>query len=377
MEPITRKEVFLNAMCADKPCALEPVSREEILLKRLVEAEANEGGGSGLPSGAKPNQYIVTDGDGNAKWEDRMVYQYKTVAELCPEQQLELIEEMDGLYHYWFSLNPAEVFEGALCNVTLDGKEYECIVHFFEDEYGGYWMAGNMGLAGMGEDTGEPFAVASYGDICLKNSGDHTLKVSAEVVEYKKLPSEAMENGSFVKVHESIYMTEEEASAYAGMIGGEYGRYMFLAWGNNMFTYVGRETQGGRAKLSLSDYLGRRYIVFRSDEGTYSFRDATCERFYLNVPGSESDTYSLRMRNEGPVIVSPNKEHSDGPTNIPAFRVESNSAYNDFNFEVLGNGEIKTRAMTVLSSTRGSKKTFKITVDDAGTISATEVVTDN
>lgn len=46
MEPITRKEVFLNAMCADKPCDLEPVSREEILLKRLVEAEAGEGGGS-------------------------------------------------------------------------------------------------------------------------------------------------------------------------------------------------------------------------------------------------------------------------------------------------------------------------------------------
>ena len=87
MEPITRKEVFLNALCADKSCGLEPVSREEILLKRLVEAEANEGGGSGLPSGSKPNQYIVTDGDGNAKWEDRMAYQYKTVAELCPEQQ--------------------------------------------------------------------------------------------------------------------------------------------------------------------------------------------------------------------------------------------------------------------------------------------------
>lgn len=46
MEPINRREVFLNALCADKSCGLEPVSREEILLKRLVEAEANEGGGS-------------------------------------------------------------------------------------------------------------------------------------------------------------------------------------------------------------------------------------------------------------------------------------------------------------------------------------------
>ena len=34
----------------------------------------NSGGGSGLPAGAKPNQHIVTDGEGNAKWEDKLAY---------------------------------------------------------------------------------------------------------------------------------------------------------------------------------------------------------------------------------------------------------------------------------------------------------------
>ncbi len=32
------------------------------------------GGGSGLPSGSSPNQYLVTDGDGNAKWEDKLCW---------------------------------------------------------------------------------------------------------------------------------------------------------------------------------------------------------------------------------------------------------------------------------------------------------------
>jgi hypothetical protein len=30
--------------------------------------------GSGLPAGSKPNQYIVTDGEGNAKWEDKLAW---------------------------------------------------------------------------------------------------------------------------------------------------------------------------------------------------------------------------------------------------------------------------------------------------------------
>ena len=30
------------------------------------------GAGGGLPSGGAPYQQLVTDGDGNAKWEDRL-----------------------------------------------------------------------------------------------------------------------------------------------------------------------------------------------------------------------------------------------------------------------------------------------------------------
>lgn len=37
-------------------------------------SESGSSGGSGLPSGSKPNQYIVTDGDGNAKWEDKLCW---------------------------------------------------------------------------------------------------------------------------------------------------------------------------------------------------------------------------------------------------------------------------------------------------------------
>ena len=42
-------------------------------------------------------------------------------------------------------------------------------------------------------------------------------------------------------------------------------------------------------------------------------------------------------------------------------------------FDVLGNGEAVAPALILYSSTANSTKKFRITVDDSGTISATEV----
>ena len=54
----------------------EPRTRNEKLLHRLVE-EVSSGG---LPEGGTPYHYLVTDGDGNAKWEDRLAYE--SIAEI-------------------------------------------------------------------------------------------------------------------------------------------------------------------------------------------------------------------------------------------------------------------------------------------------------
>lgn len=42
-------------------------------------------------------------------------------------------------------------------------------------------------------------------------------------------------------------------------------------------------------------------------------------------------------------------------------------------FDVLGNGEAVAPALILYSSTAGSTKKFRITVDDSGTLKATEV----
>ena len=63
LEPITRQEKIIAGQ------DLTPITRMEMFLKQF-----GGGGGSGLPTGAKAYQQLVTDGEGNAKWEDRLVY---------------------------------------------------------------------------------------------------------------------------------------------------------------------------------------------------------------------------------------------------------------------------------------------------------------
>ena len=62
LEPITRQEKIIAGQ------DLTPITRMEKFLKQFG------GGGSGLPTGGAPYQQLVTDGEGNAKWEDRLAY---------------------------------------------------------------------------------------------------------------------------------------------------------------------------------------------------------------------------------------------------------------------------------------------------------------
>lgn len=63
MNPVTRKEVFLDAICDGEPCTLEPASREEQVLKKL--AESMVGGGDIVNLYIKPGytEYMWKNAD--------------------------------------------------------------------------------------------------------------------------------------------------------------------------------------------------------------------------------------------------------------------------------------------------------------------------
>lgn len=50
MNPVTRREMFLDALCDGEVCGLEPVTREEMMLKELTENAGVSGEGGGVSS---------------------------------------------------------------------------------------------------------------------------------------------------------------------------------------------------------------------------------------------------------------------------------------------------------------------------------------
>jgi hypothetical protein len=219
MEPITRKEVFLNALCADKSCGLEPVSREEILLKRLVEAEASEGGGSGLPAGAKPNQYIVTDGEGNAKWEDKLCWIENTLVDVIPEDTISAkTGRATGVYV------DGEISVGDRLDVSWNGEIYSVVV--FEDN--GMMVCGNLSIAEMGDDTGEPFVMAFDGmgnaDVMVKESVTVTVSATCMKDVVHKIADEVLPTSAVLynTYFDATYI--EFGKAYAAFSNGAQWR---------------------------------------------------------------------------------------------------------------------------------------------------------
>lgn len=86
----------------------EPRTRNEKLLHRLVE-EVSSGG---LPEGGSPYQQLVTDGDGNTKWEEK----------LCYSESLTSVPYPDRPDSFWYkvsdSIPTGDVSIGTECTVS-------------------------------------------------------------------------------------------------------------------------------------------------------------------------------------------------------------------------------------------------------------------
>ena len=130
---------------------------------------------STVPSGSAPYKQLVTDGEGNVQWEDRLVYAVKA-NELIAEQTITTYES--GAYGYTAKLNGSlRLEEGKIYFVNFDGKDYECVAWFHPD-----WDAiciGNGSIIGADRGNSEPFVFDELdGNIYLDVEEPETHKVS-------------------------------------------------------------------------------------------------------------------------------------------------------------------------------------------------------
>ena len=328
---------------------------------------------STVPSGSTPYQQLVTDGSGNTQWEDRLAYSFEGNVTLCQKTSLKFLSEISGAYMYKLPSAIGLLEIGKQYTVVFDETEYLLVAQY---EY----AIGNLSIMGAGEDTGEPFLISlAEGIVHTKTSGEHTVQITTTGTIYHKIPFEYVQNGNVIRVHDSESMTEEEAKKYSLEIGNQF---FILIWGKFAFLDINmfNTSEDGKG-VELLDFSNKKYHIIQNGEGLYSINDIEENSITLKIEGDryiDSPILKIQKRdaknNVVPITLSPASVFTTEPTeDVVLFKAENNGIKNMYDFEVLGNGTIKTRSAILPSSTPGSTKQFRITVDDTGTISATEV----
>ena len=116
------------------------------------------------------------------------------------------------------------------------------------------------------------------------------------------------------------------------------------------------------------------YLITKNGDGLFAFSDRKFSRAEFPNSVSMADKKVVGVDASGKkIVISSNSIFSGvvGSTDV-LFRVQPDGTKSKA-FDVLGNGEAVAPALILYSSTANSTKKFKITVDDSGTLKATEV----
>ena len=128
-------------------------------------------------------QQLVTDGNGNTKWEDRLAYTGIGLTELFNSTiQGQLINETE---HYRYSESDIWVpfIEGEKYTVVFNGVTYQCEPKGPFEPYG---YLGNARLDGGEDSTDEPFLIRSSVDPTLTNYWDKSYGQTVTIILYRE-----------------------------------------------------------------------------------------------------------------------------------------------------------------------------------------------
>ena len=141
----------------------------------------------------KAYQYLVTDGNGNTKWEDRLAYETDPVLkEILPEQSFTGTSmKLTG---------GSKLSIGQTYTVKFDNTEYECICV----DLSGVPAIGNATITGAGSDTGEPFLLGYVNGrfliFVIDETSTHTVSITCNVKTFKKIDDKFLSKELIVNV---------------------------------------------------------------------------------------------------------------------------------------------------------------------------------
>ena len=268
-----------------------------------------------------------------------------------------------GLYSAQIQSN-FEATVGETYKVTWDGVVYECACV----DFSGIPFLGNLSIAFGGSDTGEPFLMginngSGIGIYTKDTSVSHTISISGSIAEVIQIPDKYISDTfkDVVIAGNPRNWSENDWVKYYGLfqsgkllkisgIGSSYSDGYALS----MF-YVPK----GAHNISAIDSTGNLYSLGINN-------DSEENKFYWD-PIVSYDAFYFRYDKTG----SGDSEAYKRLEALDGLTFTTKEANEDaVRQKVVLEGD---KELILSSSTSGSMKKFKITVNDSGTISATEV----
>ena len=164
-------------------------------------------------------------------------------------------------------------------------------------------------------------------------------------------------------------MTKQEAQKYGSSILA--GEVVFIIWGGICLKHISLSVANVESLL-IETQNGESYLIAPNSEGLFNLNDRKIYQATFPRNKAAGDVSSEIAILKGKIRISSGSISSGVGTTDALFYVQPNGTKSKA-FEVLGTGEVVTPALILYSSTADSTKKFRITVDDSGTLTATEV----
>ena len=342
----------------------EPESSYQ-LYPRNEEFAKRAGGNGGSQSGVQPdwNQNDDTKPD---YVKNRPFYTGDTVETVLLEESTASFTNPGASLYYAAIPTTIELTAGKTYKVSWDGTAYECVC---ESIMGGSAI-GNPSIMNAGADTGDPFLICPIAnnngtDIYTRDaSASHTISISVFAgelvkIDAKYLPVSTDDSYGVVKKSDIV-----SAYSFSGRAPHDQMVDAITAFntGNASIVWDGKKVIGAyydssADTISVTFAQGPlKLLTYSNNDGWYVKTLGTAT--YGEIQGSQ-----VRITNDNGVYtvlategISPHET-----LNVSAEKI------------LIRRSELSSNALILGSSTENSSKRFKITVDDSGAITATEV----
>ena len=261
-----------------------------------------------------------------------------------------------------------ELTVGETYKVSWDGTVYECTCVVFS----GAPMIGNLSIMGVGSDTGEPFLISPLADnssieIYTKDtSASHTISISGSIAEVIQIPDKYISNTfrDVVIAGNPLNWSEDDWTKYYGLF--QNGKLLMING------YSGYDSKGYVLSMFYSSTVRNMSVVSNTGDLYRLMSNNSEEDKFYWAPIINLGAFYFRYEQTGSDIDPVKREEYERLEISNGLKFTTKKANEDAVMrKVVLEGD---KEIILSSSTSGSLKKFKITVDDSGTISATEVI---